>query len=156
MNDQPIYVLAPRHWKGSAYMTMNLTCLGYYFRKQIHKPIFISILGWARQIWSCHIHKFTWNFFRESGPNQRNVRLNEVPLVEGLLGWNRASPQETSTIINFKQFRNFFFFLAESSNVQIMRPRSPTNIALIGHYTCDLGQLAPLAIAVHMSNKTRP
>ena len=110
MNAQPIYVLAPRHWKGSAYMTMNLTCLGYYFRKQIHKPIFISILGWARQIWSCHIHKFTWNFFRESGPNQRNVRLNEVPLVEGLLGWNRASPQETSTIINFKQFRNFFFF----------------------------------------------
>ena len=105
MNGQPIYVLAPRHWKGSAYMTMNLTCLGYYFRKQIHKPIFISILGWARQIWSCHIHKFTWNFFRESGPNQRNVRLNEVPLVEGLLGWNRASPQETSTIINFKQFR---------------------------------------------------
>lgn len=110
MNGQPIYVLAPRHWKGSAYMTMNLTCLGYYFRKQIHKPIFISILGWARQIWSCHIHKFTWNFFRESGPNQRNVRLNEVPLVEGLLGWNRASPQETSTIINFKQFRKIFFF----------------------------------------------
>lgn len=107
MNGQPIYVLAPRHWKGSAYMTMNLTCLGYYFRKQIHKPIFISILGWARQIWSCHIHKFTWNFFRESGPNQRNVRLNEVPLVEGLLGWNRASLQETSSIINFKQFTNY-------------------------------------------------